>query len=95
MPLVEKDKDLGIFEKSPNKSTNKSPNAPRVKSDEMNERMDKAIELIAVNPYITRKQIAEQLCITEDQAKTVISKLKESGRIHREGSKIKGEWIVN
>lgn len=90
LPLIEKEA-LGISEKSPEKS----PEKAKGKSDEIRERMDKAVELIIANPSISRAQLAEALNITVDQVRTVIKKLKESGKIHRSGSDKKGEWIVD
>ena len=84
LPLVENEKTLAVSEKSPEKS----PEAK--KSDIMRQRMEKTIDLLRLKPTMTRAEISVQLNITESQAKTVLEKLRASGRIHREGSDTKG-----
>ena len=44
------------------------------------------MNLIREKPSITRAAIAKKLEITDSQARTAIDMLKDSGKIHREGS---------
>ena len=94
LPLMQKetlDKTLDISEKS----TEKSPEKVLKKSDVIRQRMDKVLLIISENPSITMVQLKQELGLTDSQIKTVIKKLKESGKIHRSGSDAKGEWIVD
>lgn len=83
------EQSLDISEKRPEKSPE------RTKAEKIQLRMTAAVELIRINPSITRAEMARQLQITDSQAKTVLQKLNESGRIHREGSDTKGKWIID
>ncbi len=50
--------------------------------------------LIKSNPKITRKQIANELSITEDSAKYHLSQLKKKGKIIHLGSTKSGHWEI-
>ncbi len=54
----------------------------------------KILALIKENPYITRKELAEKIGITEDGVKYHLSNLKKSGRLKRIGPDKGGYWKV-
>lgn len=56
---------------------------------------DKIVSLMKDDPEVTREEIAQRLGIKSDNVKYRIRKLKESGRINREGSTKSGRWIVH
>lgn len=64
------------------------------KGDEIASRVEKTLEIITNNPQITINELALALQSTKKQAETAINRLKETGRIHREGSARNGKWIV-
>ena len=82
-----------IFEKQPEKSPEKSPE--QKKKDEMELRLDAVYLLMKNNPSISRSKIAMEIGISDSQAKTAITKLKEKGLIRREGSDTNGVWVIN
>jgi len=55
-------------------------------SEKIEMRVVAVMNLIRENPSITRAAIAKKLEITDSQARTAIDMLKDSGKIHREGS---------
>ena len=52
------------------------------------------MELIALNPYITRNEMAIECGVTPDAIKLQLKKLKEKGLIRRIGSDRSGSWEV-
>ena len=54
----------------------------------------KILELIALNPYITRNEMAIECDVTPDAIKLQLKKLKEKGLIRRIGSDRSGSWEV-
>lgn len=97
LPLVEKETSLVISEKQPEKRPEKQPERKRKssRSIRIEERITLALDIIKENPYVSRAKIAEELNITDGQAKTVLSKLKERRIIHREGSDTGGKWVID
>jgi len=93
LPLVEKEESPAIFEKQPEKQPEKKNK--QKKSDEIENRVARVLELIKKNPSASRATIAMELGITETQARTAINKLKDRGTIHRSGSDTSGAWVVN
>ena len=66
------------------------------KKDEikLTSREKKVIEMIANDPKITAKRIAEKFSLSVISIERVLSKLQSKGIIKREGSKKKGEWKI-
>lgn len=54
----------------------------------------KILELIKDNPYITRKELANKINITEDGVKYNLKKLIDNGIIERIGLDKGGYWKV-
>lgn len=81
------EKSLAILGKQPEKK-------PR-KSEEIAKRMENALAIIRSDPTVSRASLAKKLGITDSQAKTALSKLRDNGTIRREGSDTDGYWIVN
>ena len=54
----------------------------------------KILELIVLNPYITRNEMAIECGVTPDAIKLQLKKLKEKGLIRRVGSDRGGFWEV-
>ena len=52
------------------------------------------LELITLNPYITRNEMAIECGVTSDAIKLQLKKLKEKGLIRRIGSDRSGSWEV-
>ncbi|MBD5304458.1 MAG: winged helix-turn-helix transcriptional regulator [Bacteroides sp.] len=50
--------------------------------------------MIAINPYITRNEMAIECGVTSDAIKFQLKKLKEKGLIRRIGSDRSGSWEV-
>lgn len=93
LPLVKKEQSLEISEKQPEKSPEKQPEETRSAKIEM--RVAAVLDLIRNDPTLSRAAIARKLEITDSQARTAIDKLKERGKIHREGSDTDGKWIID
>ena len=55
---------------------------------------EKLLNLIASNPGLTRKELAELLGITSDGVKYHIQKLTDENIIKREGSDRAGKWVI-
>lgn len=93
LPLVEKEKSLVDSKKQPEKQPEKI--REQKKSEEIERRTEKVLEMLKKNPAATRSTIAKQLDVTEAQVRTVMNKLKDMGIIYRSGSDTNGEWIIN
>ena len=93
LPLVKKEQSLEISEKQPEKSPEKQPEETRSAKIEM--RVAAVLDLIRNDPTLSRAAIARKLEITDSQARTAIDKLKDRGKIHREGSDTDGKWIID
>jgi predicted HTH transcriptional regulator len=93
LPLVKREQSLEISEKQPEKSPEKQPEETRSAKIEM--RVAAVLDLIRNDPTLSRAAIARKLEITDSQARTAIDKLKERGKIHREGSDTDGKWIID
>ncbi len=56
----------------------------------------KILDLIALNPYITRTEMAIECAVTPDAIKLQLKKLKDKGVIRRVGADRGGYWeIIN
>ena len=47
------------------------------------------------NPNITQKELSERIGVSLRTMSSIISELKDSGRIHREGGRKSGRWVVD
>lgn len=65
------------------------------KEDEIKERVEVALKLVATDPKITVSELASAMNVTRKQAENALKRLKDDGRIHREGSARKGKWIID
>lgn len=92
LPLVEKEKSLVVFEKQPKKQPENKKMVR--KSDKIEERLQRVVDILKINPSASRAIIADQLGITEGQVRTVMNKLKDRGVVYRKGSHTNGEWII-
>lgn len=64
------------------------------KGDEIAARIEKVLSVLMENPEITVNELALLLDITRKQAESALKKLKESGKIKRDGSARNGKWII-
>lgn len=88
LPLVEKDHLLS------QKGDKKGDKKAMKKEDEIKARADAALKAITANPQITVNELASALSVSRKQTENALKRLKESGRIHREGSARNGKWII-
>lgn len=65
------------------------------KEDEIRERVEVALKIVATDPKITVNELASAMNVTRKQAENALKRLKKDGRIHREGSARKGKWIID
>ncbi len=65
------------------------------KGDEIAARVEKAFEVMKLQPDITVTALAQSIGATKKQTEKAISILKETGRIRREGPANGGSWIIN
>lgn len=65
------------------------------KEDEIKERVEVALKIVATDPKITVNELASAMNVTRKQAENALKRLKKDGRIHREGSARKGKWIID
>lgn len=75
-------------EKVPDKVTNKVPDKVTNKSERQ------ILDLLANDPYLTRRELAEKIGISESGVKKVLANLKVAGKIERVGSNKTGYWSV-
>jgi ATP-dependent DNA helicase RecG len=85
--------------KSTSKSTSRttSKTTPRTTSKttpSITSRSNDIFKYIKKNPYITYKEFAELVGISEDGAKYHFQKMVKSGEIKREGSNRHGKWVI-
>ena len=64
------------------------------KGDEIEARVEAAYAAIIADPTITVRALSMQLQATQKQTELALKRLKESGRIRREGTARGGKWIV-
>ena len=93
LPLVKKvqSPDQSLSEKGTEKGTDQRTK----KNVEIEERIEKVLQLIRDNPSISQAQIADRLGISLKQAKNATELLTQNNRIHREGSARNGKWIID
>ena len=51
--------------------------------------------MLQATPDMTVQQMADSMNLGERQVRRILQGLRESGRLHREGSNKKGCWIVD
>ena len=56
--------------------------------------MEMVLSMIRDNPAITRKELSEQLNLTEQQVRIAIENLKTRRVIYREGPNKGGKWVI-
>ena len=59
------------------------------------ERSDGILRLLQEDPYISTAKISENLNLSRRQVERALDKMKDAGRIHREGSARNGKWIID
>lgn len=57
-------------------------------------REDALLRLLATNPRMTQKQLADQLGLTERGVRYLTDKLQQLGVLQRQGGKKAGQWVV-
>ncbi len=57
-------------------------------------REDALLRLLASNPRMTQKQLADQLGLTERGVRYLTDKLQQLGVLQRQGGKKAGQWVV-
>lgn len=82
-----KDSDSSNNKKTTTKATTKTTTKTTMKQDAI-------IKIIAKNPCISTKEIAEQLKLTIDGVRYHLKKMKKAGLIRYEGSTKLGQWII-
>ena len=56
---------------------------------------EKVLELVAIEPSITMVKMAEEFDVTKRTIERVVKRLREGGRLTREGGKRYGYWKIN
>lgn len=65
-----------------------------MENEPQNEPQTKLFKIIAGNPAISKKEIAEKLNVSPSTVKRLITALREQGKLDYEGSSKKGTWII-
>ncbi len=81
-------------EKLPNKLPNKLPDKIKEEHPFLDEHDWKIIVTLFKSPDTTSNALATKFGLSDRQIRTRISRLKEAGILHREGSNKKGHWVV-
>jgi ATP-dependent DNA helicase RecG len=55
----------------------------------------KILDLIAANPFMSRKELAEKIGLTTDGIKYHLASLQKKGRLKRIGPDKGGRWAVS
>ena len=92
--LTLKNLNYRLSEKGDKKGDKKGDSKAIKKGDEIARRVEDVYELIASDNTISIPEIMEKLSITKKQTETAIRKLKESGRLSREGKTSGGRWVT-
>lgn len=62
--------------------------------DSKNDLELRLIEVIRRNPEMTQKDLGEKLSVSASTVKRILMKMKQEGKVIREGSNRKGKWIL-
>ena len=62
---------------------------------EIRDRTELVFSAVSENPNITINGLTSLLNISKKQAETALKKLKDAGRIHRDGSDRYGKWVID
>ena len=62
--------------------------------DSKNDLEFRLIEVIRRNPEMTQKDLGEKLSVSASTIKRILMKMKQEGKVIREGSNRKGKWIL-
>ena len=92
--LTLKNLNYRLSEKGDKKGDKKGDSKAIKKGDEIARRVEDVYELIVSDNTISIPEIMEKLSITKKQTETAIRKLKESGRLSREGKTSGGRWVT-
>lgn len=63
--------------------------------DSKNDLEFRLIEVIRRNPEMTQKDLGEKLSVSASTVKRILMKMKQEGKVIREGSNRKGKWILS
>ena len=72
----------------------KGPQTGHKQGPEIIDRKAHILDLIALNPKISRAKISVQLGLTEKQVRIALEQLVAEGKVKREGADRGGQWIV-
>lgn len=64
------------------------------KGDEIDARIEKVLIAIANDPKITVNELTVATGTSRKQIEIALKRLKDAGKIHREGSARNGKWII-
>ena len=62
--------------------------------DSKNDLEFRLIEVIRRNPEMTQKDLVEKLSVSASTVKRILMKMKQEGKVIREGSNRKGKWFL-
>ena len=93
--LTLKNLNYCLSENGEEKEKKKGEEKEKKKGEEMADRIEQVLLLISEEPECTLHEISSRLNISKKQAETAINKLKETNRIHRDGSDRNGKWIID
>jgi len=89
LPLVKKDQD------DYHQDHHQGGNSGGETGVDWQKRSDSILKLIQDNPSISTAKLSEDLNLSRRQVERTLDMMKESGRIHREGSARNGKWIID
>ena len=79
----------------PGKSDEKGDKKAMKKGDEIDARIEKVLIAIANDPKITVNELTVATGTSRKQIEIALKRLKDAGKIHREGSARNGKWIID
>ena len=62
--------------------------------DKIGDKREKIYSMIAADPKVSLREIAERLGVSKKQVESAVAFLKKSGRLKRQGSSRGGSWEV-
>ena len=86
--------DSMLNAKNGSETNEKSSETDKKSSESKQKSSERIIELMRNNPTITTVEIAMSLDVSSRSVEKQIRKLREKGRLKRDGSDFRGQWIV-
>ncbi len=92
--ILKEAKPQNVEAKKPVKTQQEKPAQKNIADDSQNDRVEKILESLRKQPYITQRALAKETGISLPKVNAILQQLHNDGTIIREGTSKRGSWVI-